>query len=144
MKTTSIDSRNPRCGFAMPELLVAATLLVAAMSLVAPLAVRSGRLWQDTRHYHLAVDQLANQLEYLTSLDEPSRAAAMTNLDVSPQLQAVLPRPELSAETVRDEFGTRLVLHLVWDRPGRDSPVTLVGWIDPMPATGPSADGGSP
>ena len=79
-------ARIGRRGYTMTDLVVAATLLVGIMSFVAPLAVRSGRLWQDSRHYRLALDELSNQLERLTSLDEGERDAALAELSVSPQV----------------------------------------------------------
>ncbi len=118
----------------MTDLVVAATLLVGIMSFVAPLAVRSGRLWQDSRHYRLALDELSNQLERLTSLNENERDAALTELSVSPQVRARLPNPVLEAHAIDDTDGARLVLQLQWDRVGPAKPVTLVAWIDPLPS----------
>ncbi len=116
----------------MTDLVVAATLLVGIMSFVAPLAVRSGRLWQDSRHYRLALDELSNQLERLTSLDKAQRDAALGELSVSPQVRARLPNPVLEVNSIDDSDGARLVLQLQWDRVGPAKPVTLVAWIDPL------------
>ncbi len=124
-----------RCGFTITELIVAASLLVVVTSVVASLTVRSGRLWQDSRHYRLAIDELSNQLERLTSLDEARLATAIAELSPSQQVRDALPNPVLSAETLADEDGTRLVLHLAWDRLGKSVPVTLVGWVDPLPSS---------
>ena len=124
-----------RGGFTLTELIVAATLLVAAMSVVGSLTVRSGRLWQDSRHYRLAIDEVTNHLERLTTLDEDDRVAAIDDLVPSEQIQHTLPNPVLTSELLSDEYGTRLVLSLTWDRPGKSTPVTLVGWVDPSPQT---------
>ena len=126
-------ARIGRRGYTMTDLVVAATLLVGIMSLVAPLAVRSGRLWQDSRHYRLALDELSNQLERLTNLDEGERDAALAKLSVSPQVRGRLPNPVLHAHSIDDSDGARLVLQLQWDRVGHAMPVTLVAWIDPLP-----------
>lgn len=134
-------SRVNRRAFTVTELVVAATLLVTAMSVVAPLAVRSGRLWQDSRHYRLAMEELSNQLERLTALEAVERAAAIVEVAPSPQVSTALPNPVLSVETLTDENGTRLVLRLAWDRLGPSAPVTLVGWIDPLPPATAPADG---
>jgi len=142
--TADLPSRANRRGFTMTELVVAATLLIAGLSVVAPLAVRSGRVWQDSRHYRLAVEELSNQLERLTSLDAVDRAAALSELVPSTQVSTALPNPMLSAETLTDENGTRLVLRLTWDRLGKSTPLTLVGWIDPLPKTTPSSTGATP
>ena len=131
------DNKSPmagkRRGYAMTDLVVGATLLVGVMSFVAPLAVRSGRLWQDSRHYRLALDELSNQLERLTSLDENERDTALAELSVSPQVKARLPNPMLEARKINDGDGARLVLQLQWDRVGPAKPVTLVAWVDPLP-----------
>lgn len=129
---TKPQKRNFRSGYTMTDLVVGATLLIGLMSFVAPLSVRTGRLWQDSRHYRLALDELSNQLELLTRLDETERVAALENLSVSPQVSSRLPNPVLHAKTIEDEDGTRLVLQLQWDRIGPAGPVTLVAWIDPM------------
>ena len=140
--TASLLSNAKRRGFTMTELVVAATLMVAMLSVVAPLAVRSGRLWQDCRYYRLAVEELTNQLEYLTSLDEVERTAAIAELSPSSQVSTTLPNPVLSVETLTGEDGTRLVMRLAWDRLGDNAPVTLIGWVDPLPSASNSPPGG--
>lgn len=127
-----------RVGFTVTELIVAATLLVVVMSVVTPLTVRSNRLWQDSRHHRLAMDELSNQLERLVGLRASNLATAVEQLALAPHIQATLPSPVLSAETLTDESGTRVVLHLNWDQLGKSHPMTLVGWIDPIPTSTPS------
>lgn len=122
-----------RNGLMVTELIVAATLLVVIVTVVGSLTVRCGRLWQDTRHYRLALDELSNHLEQLTTLDEDDLEVAIAELAPSPQIRSVLPNPVLAAETIADENGNRIVLQLSWDRLGKKSPVKLVGWIDAMP-----------
>lgn len=115
---------------------MAAALLVTILSVVTPLAVRSGRVRQDTRRYLLAVDELSNQLDRLTALDRQHLPAALQRLAPSPCARRVLPSPELSGEMMSDEDGRRVVLRLSWDRCGDALPLTLVGWLDP-----PAVDG---
>ena len=130
--------RDKQRGFTLTELVVASSLLVAVMAMVAPLTVRSGRLWQESRHQQLAMDELSNQLERLTALDAEARTAALPQLAPSELVTAALPWATIQAETVRDEHGTRLVLRLNWDGRGNpsrpSSSLTLVGWLDPMPS----------
>ena len=135
MSGTIFASRQSadRRGYMMTDLVVAATLLVAVLSVVTPLAVRSGRLWQDSRHYRLAVDELSNQLERLTSLNQAQRETALAELSPSPQVRDRLQNAVLKAETIDDVDGRRLVLQLQWDRVGPAKPVSLVAWIDPLP-----------
>jgi len=117
------------------ELIVAATLLVVIVTVVGSLTVRCGRLWQDTRHYRLAIDELSNHLERLTTLDEDDLEMAIAGLAPSPEIRSVLPNPVLAAERIADENGNRIVLELAWDRLGKKSPVKLVGWVNPLPSS---------
>jgi hypothetical protein len=110
-------------------MLVSALLLTTVMSVVGPLAVRGDRLWQDARHGRLALEELSSQLDRLTCLAEDQRQAALAELAPSEYAREALPNPHLSAETVRDRDGRRLVLQLTWDRPAAPGRMTLVGWI---------------
>ncbi len=123
--------RNSRHGLMMTELIVAATLLITALSLVVTLSFRTGKLWQDSRHYKLAVEELTNQLERLTILDETELDAALTEVAVSEAIQTVLPNVRLSGIKVSDDNGTRVVLEIQWDRVGKAEPLALVGWLAP-------------
>ena len=133
MRRTSPHPEDRRCGFTLIELLVSATLLAGIISLVAPLTVRSGRLWQECRYHRLGLDELAGQLDRLTSLDQDQWAAALMQLVPSEPVRAALPNPRLTSEVVADGDGTRLILRLAWDRPGGSKQIALVGWIDPLP-----------
>ena len=64
-------TKHQRSGTTMTELMVAAILMVSTMAIVAPLTVRTGRLWQDIRHHQLAVDTLSNELERLSFEERP-------------------------------------------------------------------------
>jgi Tfp pilus assembly protein FimT len=128
-------ARSARRGFSVIELIVAAALLISVLSLVAPLAVRSGRLQQDSRHYQLALDELSNQLEQLTSLDAAALETALAELTPSPTVRDVLPNPVLSARMVAAADGRRLVLHLQWDHVGPAEPLTLIAWLNPPEET---------
>jgi len=125
---------HDRSGFTATEMLVAATLLVSAIAVVSPLTVKTGRLWQDTRHYRLALDELSNQLEQLTLLQADELEAALEELTPSPMAIRVLVNPELTAERFNDADGARLKLSLRWDRPGGSPPLGLVAWLDESPA----------
>ncbi len=125
--------RNNRSGLAMTELVVAAGLLITALSLLATLSFRSGKLWQDSRHYKLAADELTNQLERLTLLDEAALDETLANLEVSPAIQTTLSDAKLSGRKIVDEFGPRVVLEINWDRAGKPEPLRLVGWLSESP-----------
>ena len=120
-----------RRGLMITELIVAATLLITALSLVVTLSFRTGKLWQDSRHYKLAVEELTNQLERLTVLDETELDAALAELETSETIQSALPNPRLSGTKLSDENGPRVILEIQWDRIGQAEPLTLVGWLVP-------------
>jgi hypothetical protein len=120
-----------RRGSMMTELLVAATLLITGISLVVSVSFRTGKLWQDSRHYQLALDELTNQLERLTTLDEAELAAELADVEPSDAIKTALPNPQLTSELLADELGARVKLEIDWDRPGNPKPLALVGWLGP-------------
>ena len=120
-------------GVSVTEVLIAATLVVSMIGLFAPLSVRVGRVWQSTRQYRLALNELANQMEMLTSLGEADCQAALPDLKLSGQFADALPGSQLNGELVSDEDGTRLILSLNWDRGSESEPLSLVGWLDAGP-----------
>ncbi len=124
-----------RAGFTLTELVVAASLMTGLMAVVAPLTVRSGRLWQQARRHQLAIDELSNQLELLVALQPQQRKRAIADLAPSQQLLDLLPGSTMSAELVADANGARLVLSLHYGTQlqPKPLPVTLVGWLDPLP-----------
>jgi hypothetical protein len=124
-------NRGARRASAMTELIVAATLLIAGLSLLGSVAVRTGKLWQDTRRYQLAIDELTNQLERLTSIDDSEIDEQLAKLTVSPAVEDVLPSARLSGRKLSDDNGTRVMLEIEWDRLGTVEPLKLVGWISP-------------
>ena len=60
-------------------------------------------------------------------------------LTPSDYARQALPNATLTAEAVTDADGLRLVVRINWDRPGAAKPLTLIAWIDPLPA---AADAG--
>lgn len=129
---SQIDRRRP--GFTSTELVVASSLLVAVMAIMAPLAVRTARLWQESRHQQLAMEDLAGELERLTALDPAARTEAMQSISPSESIAVAAPNAEIKAETVRDEEGSRIILTLNWNESDYPrAPLRLVGWLDPLP-----------
>ena len=105
-----------------------------ALAIVAPLTVHSGRLWKEARQHQVAIDEVANQLERLTSLPGDQREVAIEQLAPSDHLVQTFPKATLRAEMIRDTDGTRIRVSLDRGdaRPG--GALSLVGWIDPMPS----------
>lgn len=122
------QQRFARRGFMLTELIVAAILLAAVLSVITQLAIRSGRLSQDTRHYQMALDEMSNQLDRLLVLPDEQLAKQMKTLAASPMMQEILAEPQLSAEIKQDADGSRIVLQLQWNRLGGQRPLRLVGW----------------
>ena len=134
MTKTTFRFVRPRTGFTSTELVVACSLLVVVMSVIGPVAVRTGRLWQDSRHQQLALVELSSEIERLTALDATARAAAMQSLSPSQSLALAAPNAAIEAETLSDDDGTRIVLTLNWNESDYPrSPVRLVGWLNPLP-----------
>ena len=134
--------RGSRRGTTFSELIVAGTLLIAALGLFARGTLGTSRLWQDTRHHQLALDELANQLDRLAGLPSEQRAAELADLRPSAAVSRQLSGANLTSEFVRDEAGERLILNLQWDRPGGAQPLTLVGWMQAFPSPDTAANGG--
>jgi Tfp pilus assembly protein PilV len=123
-----------RRGFTTTEIMVACSLLVGSMAIVGPLAARTTRLWQDSRHQQLALQELASELERLTALDSKDRTVAMESLTPSASLAAAAPNAEVVAEIVTDGDGTRMILTLHWNQSDQPrAPLRLVGWLAPLP-----------
>ncbi len=110
------------------EIVISATVLLAAIGLMASMIPRIGRSWRETRNYQLATHELANQLELLTSLDSDELANTLANLNVSEELHDELPEARLTAEKSSDEFGTRIRLEIGWDRGPDSQPISMIGW----------------
>lgn len=111
------------------EIVISATVLLAGIGLMATMIPRIGRCWRESRNYQLATHELANQLEYLTSLDSKELSNALANLTVSEELLDELPDAKLAVEKSSEEFGTRLRLEIRWDRGHDSQPLSMTGWL---------------
>jgi Tfp pilus assembly protein FimT len=132
----SLTPKNDRIrsGFTSTELVVASSLLVALMSIMGPLAIRSARLWKDSRHQELALETLAGEIERLTAMNSDARTEAMESLTVSDLLSNAAPNATINAAIIQDEAGTRIELTLDWNQTDYPrAPLRLVGWLDPFP-----------
>ncbi len=118
-----------RRGMSATEVIVAATLLLGMIGVIVPTTVRSGRVWRDARHYQIATNELSNQFELLSSLDDGERAQAIAHLQVSEATRQILQDATLTASLAETEDGVRLTLALTWERGLVGKPVQLVGWL---------------
>ena len=118
-----------RHGTMATEVIVAATLLLSMIGLIVPTTIRAGRIWRDSRHYQIAMNELSNQFEYLSSLSTAERTTALAQLRLSEQTQRSLLDASLEASLATKEDGERLTLSLNWDRGVEAKPVKIVGWL---------------
>tara|TARA_R110002073_G_scaffold7747_5_gene43668 strand:- start:314 stop:745 length:432 start_codon:yes stop_codon:yes gene_type:complete len=119
-----------RRGATLFELMVTATLVVSGVGLVAPLTVRCGRLWQQTRHRQMALDELSNHMERLIALPSEELEKEADVVAVSDAARALLPDAVMEAKIVRSDNETQLHLSIDWKRVGNPEPLTLVGWLN--------------
>jgi hypothetical protein len=145
---TPNSRRRPhsRRGLTLTEILVSGTLLVTALATVLPVTVRNQRLQTQALHYRVALDELSNQLDRLTTLSPTDVPAALDTLTLSKQIDGRLPAAELGGEFLQDEHGPRILLRLRWRIPGDVwQPLQLVGWLDlPVPPDAAGDDNPSP
>jgi len=135
-----INTSPKRIGFAMTEVIVAASLLMTGMTIVVPMILRGNRLHQETRIESMVIDELSSQIERLTGLDETEREKAISELRVPDYLDSVLLSSSIDTQVIDDIDGIRVVVRLNWKRIGNPPPVRLVGWIDPSPGEVPNSE----
>jgi hypothetical protein len=113
-------------------MLVGFTILIAVIGVASPLVVRHGRLLKSHRNYRLALDELSNQLDRLSSLPMEQLPDEIEQLSPSTFLTDRLPGVQLSGELQPVESGMRITLKLSWNETQREgAPVTLAAWVFP-------------
>ncbi len=87
----------------------------------------------DTRYnqYQLASDEVANQIERLTGSHSDEFEATVGQLELSDEIKAALSQASISAKTIDDLDGRRVVVSLQWDTAGQRKSVSLTGWLPP-------------
>jgi hypothetical protein len=111
------------------EALVAATILMVGVLVVAKSSASLRSMWKETRHYQLACDELANQLQHLKTLSVVEVEQQLKTLSVSKQIVQALPEATLQGELLQDKLGNRVRLSITWKRLGQAVPLSLVGWL---------------
>lgn len=109
------------------EALIALMLLSSTLSVSLSLIVRHGRLLSAERNYRLALDELSNQLERLTSLPASDLADAMKQLKMSSFTAERLPDAELVGELAPVDNGQHVQLRITSDKPTGPT-VSMSGW----------------
>jgi len=124
--------------------MVAAGLLLVILSVVGQVTVRSGRVQQQTRRQHIAMQELSNQLDRLTMLPASQLDEAIAELAPSPLAQQSLSDVEITAKRIEGAEGSRLLVRLTWQRIGKAATLSLVGWRHPTAVSVDSPNIGSP
>lgn len=130
MKHASLrPHHNPR-GITSLEVIVSLTLLASVLTLSTPLIVAHGRLLKAQRNYRLALDELSNQIDRLSTLPAEDLPAALEKIAPSPLAAERLPGATLRGQLADADSGQRLTLEIWWDEPNRkEAPVRLTAWI---------------
>ena len=118
-----------RSGITLVELMVAAALVVSGLAIIGKLSIASGRMWQQTRHEQVALEELSNQLERLIALPPAQRGDAIAQLKPSAFAAERLPGVTIAAQSLEDHAGQRIALQINWNRFFPAKPLTLVGWF---------------
>jgi len=121
-----------RRGLTSFELVVAFSLLVAAMASTAPIYVRHQRLLAESRRERVAVEELANQAERLRALPRDDVEGYLADPALSATARRRLPDVRLESERAESMLGSRVILRLFWDDIGRrEHPLSLAVWLSP-------------
>jgi hypothetical protein len=117
-----------RGGSTIVETLVAFGLLITVMSVTASLTVRNQRLLSDNRAYRLAVEELSNRLELLTTMPAEEATAAIEACDEE-ILTGSLAGARLTGVVETEDYGRRLTLTLAWSSGVKRRPdISLSAW----------------
>jgi len=118
-----------RSGITLVELMVAAMLVISGLAIIGKLSIASGRMWQQTRHEQVALEELSNQLERLVALPPEQRRDAIAQLEPSAFAVERLPGVTITSQSLKDHAGQRITLQINWNRFFPAKPLTLVGWF---------------
>lgn len=120
-----------RRGMTSFELVVAFSLLVAAMGSTLPLYVRHQRLLSESRRERVALEELANLGERIAA----GGSQAVDGLEPSATAQRRLPSVALTTKRDTTTLGERVILSLSWNEVGRrEHPLQLAVWLPVSPA----------
>jgi Tfp pilus assembly protein PilV len=117
-----------RKGLTMTEVVVSATLVISMIGLAAPLTIKTMQTSRSADLHQMANQELANQMDRLTSLSLDECEAKLKAIEPSDTFKDRVPEAKLQGIVVRDQDGDRVVLDLQWQSP-HALPTRLVGWI---------------
>jgi hypothetical protein len=120
---------NYRRGHTRLEMIVSAFLLTAIIAILPAAFARLSKVWDSTRDFQLASQELSNQLERLTLLSKEDCIEQLKTLPVSTTISKVMPGCSLRGELKEDDGEVRVVLSLHATGSMRREPIVLVGWL---------------
>ena len=118
-----------RRGFTLIESVVAASLLLVVMTFVSSLVFRIDEVWKDVGHKRIAMNELSNQLEVLSLLRQDQVVDAIATMEPSIETTRTLTGAQLTGELIDDQWGSRIVLHVDWQRKHPGKPITMSAWL---------------
>jgi hypothetical protein len=130
MKRYRYQFASSRPGATMVECVVAASILIVAMSTVTSMAFRGNRIWIDVAHERIAINELTNTLEELTQLPIDEIDDALNALRPSSAAESSLNQPTITGQRIQDKLGDRIELRLQWQTIPTPRSVHLSGWVD--------------
>ena len=101
------------------------------MSLVTVSSFRISRVWKDIRQQKVALNELSNQLDRLTTLPVEDVRDSIKALEPSAECRRSLTQPALSGVVENQpKFGNRLTISITWQNDsGKNSrPIQLSAW----------------
>jgi hypothetical protein len=124
-----INIPTPRRGTTLIECIVAASILSVAIGTVTMAVFRIGRIWTDTGHYRIALQEVSNHLESLTQLPPDQVQTAIDSLVVSSEVAQSLVDAKFSGELIQDDLGDRVKLSLTWGDGRMTRPIHMTAWL---------------
>ena len=121
--------RNRR-GVSLLELLIATSLLITTMTISGRFVAASQRIWQQTRHARLALEELTNRIDLLRTVPRDALAEELRQLTPSSWIAEILADPALEGETITDELGARIRHTLRWNTGTETTSRQLIAWLD--------------
>lgn len=118
-----------RTGVTLAELIAAAAVLTTVMSLATGMCYRVSTIWRDVGQHRVALVELSNQLDHLTTLPVKEIRGQLDSLAVSEACARTLSESELTANLAQTDLGWQVRLSLNWKRRNIGKPVELSGWV---------------
>ena len=119
----------PRRGTTLLECIVAASILSIAIGTVTMAVFRIGRIWTDTGHYRIALQEVSNHLESLTQLPPDQVQSAIDAMVVSSEVAQSLVDAKFRGELIQDDQGDRVNLSLTWGDERTTRPIHMTAWL---------------